>query len=46
LRARFSKRTSFYPALDHENTSGNNPAATVSGKRTNSALTAGLQMRF
>lgn len=42
----FSKRTTFYAALDHEKTSGNSTVATVSGKRSNSALTAGLQMRF
>jgi predicted porin len=41
----FSKRTSLYGALDHERTSDNG-TTTVSGKRTNSALTLGIQMRF
>jgi predicted porin len=41
-----SKRTSLYGAIDHENTSANGTAPTVSGIRTNSALTAGIQHRF
>jgi predicted porin len=45
-RYAFSKRTSLYGALDHERTSGNGSTATVSGKRTNSALTMGIQTRF
>jgi predicted porin len=42
----FSKRTSLYAALDHERTSDNGGTATVSGKRSNSALTMGIQTRF
>jgi predicted porin len=42
----FSKRTTFYAALDHERTSGNSTVATTSGERSNSAVTAGVQMRF
>ena len=41
-----SKRTSLYGALDRERTSGNGGVATVSGKRTNAALTVGIQTRF
>lgn len=42
----FTKRTSVYGALDRERTSGNGATPTVSGKRTNSALTVGIQTRF
>ncbi len=42
----FSKRTSLYGALDRERTTGNGATPTVSGKRTNSALTVGIQTRF
>jgi predicted porin len=41
-----SKRTSLYGALDHETTTANGTVATVSGKRSNSALTVGIQTRF
>ena len=41
-----SKRTTLYGAVDHESTTGNGNVATVSGGRSNSALTFGLQMRF
>jgi predicted porin len=41
-----SKRTSLYGALDHETTTANGTLATVSGKRSNSALTVGIQTRF
>jgi predicted porin len=42
----FSKRTTLYGALDHQNTTDHGSIATVSGKRSNSALTLGIQMRF
>lgn len=42
----FSKRTSLYGAIDRQTTTGNGTIPTVSGKRTNSALTLGIQMRF
>ena len=42
----FSKRTSLYGALDRERATGNGATPTVSGKRTNSALTVGIQTRF
>ena len=45
-RYALSKRTSLYGALDRERTSGNGSVATVSGKRTNAALTLGIQTRF
>lgn len=45
-RYAFSKRTSLYGGLDHERASNNGTVATVSGKRTNSALTMGIQTRF
>jgi predicted porin len=41
-----SKRTTLYAALDHENTTGNGTVPTVSGVRSNSGLTFGLQTRF
>jgi predicted porin len=42
----FSKRTALYGALDRQRTTNNGMVATVSGKRTNSALTLGIQTRF
>jgi len=42
----FTKRTSLYGALDRERTTDNGSVATVSGKRTNAALTVGIQTRF
>jgi predicted porin len=41
-----SKRTVLYAALDHESTTGNGNDATVSGSRSNSGFTFGLQTRF
>jgi predicted porin len=45
-RYALSKRTSLYGALDHERTSDHGSTPTVSGKRSNSALTVGIQTRF
>jgi predicted porin len=41
-----SKRTFLYAALDHETATVNGGLATVSGKRTNTGVTAGIQTRF
>jgi predicted porin len=42
----FSKRTALYGALDRQRTTNNGTVASVSGRRTNSALTLGIQTRF
>ncbi|MDQ2819319.1 MAG: porin [Pseudomonadota bacterium] len=41
-----SKRTTLYAIVDHETATENGGLATVSGSRTNTGITAGMQMRF
>lgn len=45
-RYALSKRTSLYGALDRERTTGNGPTPAVSGARTNTGVTLGIQTRF
>jgi predicted porin len=41
-----SKRTFLYAAIDHETATVNGGLTTVSGKRSNTGITAGIQTRF